>query len=297
MIKTIKKITIITLTFNRFELLENTVKSVIRQSRSTDLDIEYIILDDGSDNFDNGLVQKLVAEVKQSDINCKLIINEKNIGTVAALNKAISLSAGEILIPLSSDDEFYDSEVLLDIVNEFNDKKHLLLTALRVPVENNTELKTKPNKGLYRLFNNRDKLLNHILVRGNIISGATTYYHRQVFDKIGFFDTDYRLLEDYPFYIKALSNGIDIGFMPRKVIKYGLDGVSGSGNNAILNSDVAILDEQIFSRNTFGFFGKRYFYYQRYISNTEKTKFRNIISYPEQYILYLIKKIMKWYKP
>lgn len=69
-------------------------------------------------------------------------------------------------------------------------------------------------------------MLKTLAIRGNFISGACTYYRRAFLEEIGGFDESYVLLEDYPFYLRALNQGHAIGFLDSITMKHQVGGVS-----------------------------------------------------------------------
>ena len=73
---------------------------------------------------------------------------------------------------------------------------------------------------------------------GNFVSGASTYYKKEIFDKYGLFDEKYKLLEDYPFYVNLAFNNEKIGYIDYPTIQYELGGISTASNrNPLLDQD------------------------------------------------------------
>ncbi|MFA0221887.1 glycosyltransferase [Vibrio splendidus] len=285
----VNKISVITLTYNNDQLLSKAIDSVSNQNVNSKYHVEYIILDDGSDRFNLDYVND---KLKNCKFHTRVIINESNMGTVKAFNRAINESSGDIIVPLSADDEFYDEYVLDSITTEFEKTNSLIITGLRVPViayQEQTELPLEKHR---KLFCNSRSLLKHMIYRSNIISGASTYYHKDIFKKIGCFDERYRLLEDLPFIFKALFNGYSIRLLQKKTIKYGTDGISSSQVvNPILKKDFTLCYSDLY-RYPVGFFGKRFIKYQRVMDCKNKIEIKNIILYPEQYLFFTLKKIL-----
>ncbi|WP_432462974.1 glycosyltransferase [Agarivorans sp. QJM3NY_33] len=283
---TIKKISIISLTYNNWRLLEKAIKSVSTQKIDERYKIEYIISDDGTEDFNYEHVKKIL---ESTLLKFNIIVNESNIGTVASFNNAIKHAEGDIIIPLSADDEFYDEYVVNEIINAFENKDMDIITTLRVPVINEVELQAIPSKEKVKLFNSSEKLLRELLFSNNIISGASTYYRRSVFTKIGFFDEKYRLLEDYPFYIKALILGVNIDFLNIKSIKYGVNGVSSNNVvNPALREDYKKLNLYILNLPLINIIDFRGVSFKKIM--TRKERYKNAWKYPDQLFLMLLKK-------
>ncbi|HDZ8981802.1 glycosyltransferase [Aeromonas veronii] len=293
----IRKVSIITLIYNNWHLLDSAIRSVANQKINEKYDVEYILLDDGSNDLNVEYINSLLHDVCFEN---RLIINSENIGTVAALNKAIEISSGDIIVPLSADDCFYDDKVVNDIIVEFEKSNVLIVTGLRIPVANGIENASLPAKIEWGLFSQRELLLRYILLHGNIISGASTYYHRNIFSEIGFFDTAYRLIEDYPYYVKALTLGYDIKILKRNTIKYGVDGVSSSSvANPIVQNDFLAFLKLILDRNDMSLMDRRSIYFNRVLTCSQRKQ--KSLQYLDQVIFRFLKKkkrsfLKMWYK-
>ncbi len=110
-IKNLKnKVTIITPTFNSAQTIKSNIQSIQNQSY---INWEHIIIDNKS--VDNSL--EIVK--KNSDYRRK-ILSEKDKGIYDAINKGIKLAEGEIISILHSDDIFFDSNSLMEVVDKFN---------------------------------------------------------------------------------------------------------------------------------------------------------------------------------
>ncbi|MBS4688251.1 glycosyltransferase [Aeromonas sobria] len=293
----IRKVSIITLIYNNWHLLDSAIQSVANQKINEKYDVEYILLDDGSNDLNVEHINSLLHDVCFEN---RLIINSENIGTVAALNKAIEISSGDIIVPLSADDCFYDDKVVNDIIVEFEKSNVLIVTGLRIPVANGIENASLPAKIEWGLFSQRELLLRYMLLHGNIISGASTYYHRNIFSEIGFFDTAYRLIEDYPYYVKALTLGYDIKILKRNTIKYGVDGVSSSSvANPIVQNDFLAFLKLILDRNDMSLMDRRSIYFNRVLTCSQRKQ--KSLQYLDQVIFRFLKKkkrsfLKMWYK-
>lgn len=86
-------VSIITPIYNRADLIEETILSVLDQDYPN---IEYIVLDDGS-------TDKTLEVVKKYE-NRIILKNHKNMGETRTVNKGFSMARGEIVCVVSSDD-------------------------------------------------------------------------------------------------------------------------------------------------------------------------------------------------
>lgn len=214
-------VSIIVLLYNNFSGLRKNINSIIQQDYAN---IEIVISDDCSDNYDEEFIRSLFKEQYGKFNGVILQSNKRNLGTVKNYNNAVKLSHGDIIVPLSADDYFIDSHVISDIVKYFYNSKCEVCTAYRrgavsqtvFPTENDSKLLSEGNKNL---------IFDRLMIDG-LVCGATLYFKRSLFDKLGGFDTSFLLIEDYPFTIKLVENDIKIHLLERTAIVYGEKGVS-----------------------------------------------------------------------
>ena len=95
------KISILTPTYNREKLLKNLYRSLIENSKYN-VDIEWLIMDDGSTDNTKELVQNYI---KEEQIEIKYFY-QKNQGKMKAINNLVPKASGELIIECDSDDYF-----------------------------------------------------------------------------------------------------------------------------------------------------------------------------------------------
>ena len=105
----LKKISIITPSFNQGEYIEDAIKSVIDQKNVL---IEHIIIDGGSSDNTTEILKKY---------NHLKWVSEKDRGQTHALNKALELTTGDIIGWLNADD-YYEKNIFEKVVNELKKK-------------------------------------------------------------------------------------------------------------------------------------------------------------------------------
>ena len=105
-------VSIVTISFNQEEFIEETIKSVLNQNYKN---IEYIIMDAGS--TDNS--REKILKYKN---NINKIIFEKDNGPADGLNKGFKIAKGDIFCFLNSDDLLLEDS-LTKVVNFFKNNK------------------------------------------------------------------------------------------------------------------------------------------------------------------------------
>lgn len=234
-------ISIIVLTYRKFDNLKRNMESIRTQTFD---DYEVIISDDGSENFDLQLVRNCCNGIN----NVSIVHNEKNVGTVRNLNKAVDASRGKYIVPLSQDDAFFDENTLQDIFDFFETRKCDIFTAMSIGERSRT---IKPLE--YERVLLRESDVKKAWIRcafANYISGACTYYRSDYLKSKGGFDDDMILLEDYPMVMSQFNNGYVIPIMEKPTIVYGEDGVAGAStqpSQLLVNDSVHTYEKYIIS--------------------------------------------------
>lgn len=90
--------TVFTPTFRRRHTLGRVYRSLLAQTRD---DFEWIIVDDGSDDGTDGIVQEWIGGGRIAI----RYIRQPNSGKHVAFNRAVRVARGELFVPLDSDDE------------------------------------------------------------------------------------------------------------------------------------------------------------------------------------------------
>ncbi|HBN1663204.1 TPA: glycosyltransferase [Escherichia coli] len=291
------KISIITLTYNNTEYLEETIKSVFSQEIDKEYYIEYLIVDDCSLLFPEKRIKNYINKYSSNNIQARIIRNDINVGTVRSFNKAIKESIGDIIVPLSADDIFYDNMSLKKIIEVFANTTVNIATGCSIIVtqEEGKKIGELPPRNKHFLFKNQNEfeLLKYLCLRGNIITGAATYYRKKFLEEYGYFDENYALLEDYPFYIKVLGDGEHIQLIEEYLVKYRQGGVSTNKKklNIKLENDFNKLTKELLTKEYLTEFQKKLIYYKRFVNKKNKLSIHGFLKYPCETLFYLWLKI------
>ena len=154
------KISVVTISLNRRDELEATIKSVLAQSYPN---IEYVVIDGGS-------TDSSVELIKQWSSRIQYWVSEGDAGIYDAMNKGVRVATGEWVIFMNAGDRFHDETVVGDIFAESHDDAdliygHSLLWYSRegigrfVPAESPSVLPLRMNCSHQSLFTRRMVLL------------------------------------------------------------------------------------------------------------------------------------------
>lgn len=101
------KISVITVSYNSEKTIKHTIESIKRQNYNS---IEYIIIDGKSTDSTLNIINQY-KEIK--------LVSEPDCGIYDAMNKGVSLSTGDLICFLNSDDIYADSNVLSEVIHIF----------------------------------------------------------------------------------------------------------------------------------------------------------------------------------
>ena len=111
------KLSILTATYNRADLLKRLYESIVNNLIEK-IDIEWLIMDDGSTDNTKDIVSKMMS-VKNLDVK---YYKQENQGKMQAINNLMEHVTGDLVMDCDSDDYFIDNafEFLNIILNQHN---------------------------------------------------------------------------------------------------------------------------------------------------------------------------------
>jgi glycosyltransferase len=202
-----KKFSIITLTLNSKRTIINTLESIDSQNYKN---LEHICLDGFSDD---GTLEILLRYKRKY----RKIYKSKKRGLYKNLNKATSLSTGEYIGVLHSDDLFYDKHVIQKIAKKFENKNiNIIYTNIKIVNKNNIKNIKRNWISNIKSFKNKTKSnLDYldILKKGWMPPHTGFFIRKKIFDKIKY-NTKYSISSDYDFMIRVITKFDGIYYLP-----------------------------------------------------------------------------------
>lgn len=219
-------VTILTLSYCSPDIYA-AIDSVLSQDYAR---IQYVLIDDATDGFFAEDVSSYIVRHKRDNLEEFLVLKmPENLGTVRAANIGLSYSKGKYIFNLAGDDVFYDNSVIKDWVGEFNKTGFSVITAYR----ERYDIQMKHSLGVFPSPAEVNKIqhlssaeLFEALTPENFIFGCCTAYTHGCVNQYELYDESYKLVEDYPTFLRLLREGVKIGFFDRIVVRHRSGGSS-----------------------------------------------------------------------
>lgn len=180
-------VSVTTIVLNRKEFLPKAISSVINQSYPH---IEYVIVDGAS-------TDGTLDVIRQFDDKIDLWISEPDSGTAHAANKAISLTQGDIVFWLSSDD-WIEPEFIERAVNA------LLSSGADFVFGDMAMYK---DKKLISLIQGDQNYVKRLLSGNPRFNFPSMVIKKACFHKLGLLDTTFRICNDYEWTVRLHLSG------------------------------------------------------------------------------------------
>ncbi len=200
--KTNPLISIITVTYNAAETIEETILSVINQSFDN---FEFLIIDGGSTDDTINVIKKFQHKIDYWK-------SEPDSGIYDAMNKGVKSAKGEFIYFLGGDDLLFNSNVLGDLCSVLLDGKKIYYGNVLF----------KKRNTIY------DGKFNSLKIVTRNISHQSIFYPKEVFEKYNF-KTEYKIFADYDLNLKLYGNSsYKFQYIPLTIALFNDEGASGS---------------------------------------------------------------------
>ncbi len=193
-------ISIIMVSFNQAEMIEQSILSVLNQNYQN---LEFIIIDGNSSDESPKIIRKYEGKINR-------IILEKDMGMYHARNKGILLSTGDYIGFLNTDDLFYPEAL--------NDIGKLIVQ------ENFPDMVYGYTIGLTKNGNESKKIIfgpglntskKYYFKKMKTIPDQSTFYKRNALAFVGLFDTSLRFGADTDLKCRFIINEMRISTLPK----------------------------------------------------------------------------------
>jgi len=206
------KVSIVTISLNSADTLEDTILSVLNQSYDN---LEYIVVDGASSDGSMEIIEKYRDQIDT-------IISEPDEGIYYAMNKGISLATGDVIGILNSDDTYADNEIIEKVVEKMEETGTDSLYGDLNYVDRNS-----PDSVVRRWKSGKFK--RAFFLKGWMVPHPTFFVKKFVYVKYGLFNTKLRTSADYEFMLRVLYKGkITTSYLPEVMVNMKMGGRSNA---------------------------------------------------------------------
>lgn len=218
------KISIITVCYNSERFISTAIESVLNQTYE---DIEYVIVDGMSKDSTLNIIQSY-----EPKFNGRMKwVSEKDKGLYDAMNKGVRMATGDVIGLINSDDLLCDNEAVEKVMKVFNNKPSLdsVYADLFYVAQSDT------NKIVRRWVTGEQKPFRY----GWHPAHPTFYIKKDVYEKYGYFNLDYRLAADFEIMLRFLDKyKISTTYLAEPLVKMRLGGETNKSLKNIYKQNV-----------------------------------------------------------
>lgn len=213
------KLSIITINYNNYEGLKKTIGSVLNQTYAN---IEYILVDGKSDDGSVGLILEVESEIDYW-------ISERDRGVYHAMNKGIEKSTGDYLLFLNSGDWLAPNS--LDDIEKWDLTEDIITFDTYHYYDQDT----------IGQFPGPEEFTMRYFFKSTIMH-QSTLIKKELFEKYGNYNEDYRLCADYDFWIRTIiANNCSTRYIPHFLSYYDRNGLTSAPRHTRMDEHLAIL--------------------------------------------------------
>lgn len=204
------RVSVVTAVYNRRETIAQALDSVLSQTYPA---VESVVVDGASTDGTLDILEDYRSRLG-------VFVSEPDGGIYDALNKGIRLSTGDVVGFLHADDLFADDGVLATIAQRFQDPAvdAVYGDLVYVDAADVSKVVRLWTAGVFDPTRLR---------QGWMPPHPTLYVRRSVYERLGGFDTRYRIAADYDSVVRFFgAGGIRPAYIPKLLIRMRVGGVS-----------------------------------------------------------------------
>jgi alpha-1,3-rhamnosyltransferase len=216
-------VSIIVITYNSSKFVLETLESAKAQ---TYRHIELIITDDSSTDDTVDICQKWIDENNQRFIRAILVSAKSNLGIPANINKGVNISKGHWIKCIAGDDLLAE-DCLTELIYYISTQPENIqvLSSDIIKFSGNSIKNGEIKKNPFIRFCSRESTAKEqyeMLLRTITVFAATVIIRRDLLLSINGFDERFKLLEDWPLWVKITEAGHKIYYLDKPLVYYRL---------------------------------------------------------------------------
>ncbi len=222
-------ISIIIPVYNHQDYILETLESIYADSYPNK---ELVLINDGSTDKCDDIIKEWIPSHKK---DLKIIYKSRsNKGLSATMNELFSLSSGEFIVDIASDDFLLKDGIFKRYYYLKSNPDKLAVFGDCIVVDENSKTISQSALFEYRNFKREDfdtsKGIKKAFITSFAMPGPVLMVKREIYDIIGGYDEG-AIIEDLDFFLKMAAHNL-IGFIDDKVSAYRIHGANMSSENS-----------------------------------------------------------------
>lgn len=186
------KFSIIVPSYNQGDFISQTIDSILNQDYKN---VEILVIDGGSTDSTIEVLKKYGENI--------FWLSEKDRGQTHAINKGLALAKGDIITFINSDDYYLDG-TLENVARRFQSNKGKFWLTGDYIIVNEQGERIQLLVGKYKSFFRKFISFNLLTVL-NPINQPSTFFRRELIQKLQHFKEELHYTMDYEFYLRAIK--------------------------------------------------------------------------------------------
>lgn len=209
-------VSVVVVTYNSSKYVIETLESIYNQTYQN---IELIITDDCSKDNTIEICQEWLINHQERFVKTELLTVDKNTGTAGNLNRGYNKASSKWIKSIAGDDILIENCIELNVAYILSHPNTEILFSKVQPIGDN-KIISKYSIHKYGMFDLSPRELLYLLLNTNFLPAPTLFIHKDIYNELDGFDENFPLLEDWPFWIKALNMGKKMSFNNEYTVYY-----------------------------------------------------------------------------
>lgn len=223
-------VSVVVISYNSANTIIETLDSVYAQDYKW---VELIVADDCSSDNTVELTEHWLKEYEDRFSSVKRMYHSKNNGVTINANDGIKIASGKWIKCIAADDTLLEDCISNNLQYVTSHNAEIVFSDMHYCVGNkimqNFEIVLK-NK-LEKFSKKTAKKQYQFLLKENCMPAPTAFFSKKLFEEIGGFDEDIKMMEDWPFWLNVTSKGVPIHYNNVFSVNYRLEQNSISHSN------------------------------------------------------------------
>lgn len=233
------KISVVTAVYNNASTIRDALESTLSQQYPN---VELVVIDGGSTDGTREVIERYRDRIAT-------YVSEPDRGIYDALNKGVRLATGDVIGFLHSDDLFADNQALNRVAEAMREP------SVEASFGDLNYVRKESPDAIVRAWKSGE-FTPRKLSSGWMPPHPTLYVRRSVYERVGAFDTRYRIAADYDWMLRFLRQARSVRYVAQVQVLMRVGGASNRSLKNILRKSKE--DLQALRANGFGVFAAVY---------------------------------------